>query len=57
MERIDAGNLDWLSQKEEELVFRLSLANPAYAKNSGIWRLSYIANRESWLAEHLSPVA
>lgn len=55
VERIDSGDLEWLSQNEEELVFRLSLANPAYAKNSGIWRLSVIANSETWLAEHLAP--
>jgi hypothetical protein len=54
VERMDSGNLDWVSQKEEELIFSLRFENPIYQNNSGLWRFTQLPDHALWHAEHLS---
>lgn len=59
VERIETGSLEWVSQKEAELIFSLRIATPHYQKNSGLWRFTQSTHRDpgiqaEWIAEHLS---
>jgi hypothetical protein len=53
VEKIDSGDLDWVSQKEGELIFSLCLRNPRYQRNSGLWKFTRSAAQPLWRAEHL----
>lgn len=54
VERMESGELEWVSQKEEELIFSLRFENPDYQCNSGLWRFTRLPDQPLWHAEHLS---
>ena len=53
VERIDSGALDWVSQKDQELIFSINFSAPTYLKNSGLWRFTQTEDRALWHAEHI----